>query len=43
LIVAADHALYAAKNEGKNRYAVYAPPAPPAREAVPAQSERKRA
>jgi GGDEF domain-containing protein len=28
LMAAADHALYAAKNEGKNRYAVY-DPAPP--------------
>ncbi len=32
LIAAADHALYAAKNEGKNRYAVSAPP--PQAEAV---------
>ena len=36
LIAAADHALYAAKNEGKNRYAVYepAPPLAPADEAI---------
>lgn len=29
LIAAADQALYVAKNEGKDRYAVYQPPAPP--------------
>jgi len=34
LIVAADHALYAAKKEGKNRYAAYDPSPPPAPEPV---------
>lgn len=29
LIAAADHALYAAKNDGKDRYAVYQPPTAP--------------
>lgn len=29
LIAAADQALYVAKNEGKDRYAVYQPPSPP--------------
>jgi len=45
LIAAADHALYAAKNEGKNRYAVYqpAPPPPPAHETILEQALRKRA
>jgi diguanylate cyclase (GGDEF)-like protein len=43
LIAAADHALYAAKNEGKNRYAVYAPPPAPPHDAVPEQTLRKRA
>jgi diguanylate cyclase (GGDEF)-like protein len=40
LVAAADHALYAAKKEGKNRYAVYnpAPPLVPAPEAMPAQA-----
>ncbi|MGN6310131.1 MAG: diguanylate cyclase [Xanthobacteraceae bacterium] len=33
LIAAADQALYVAKNEGKDRYAVYQPPAPPEPEA----------
>ena len=35
LMAAADHALYAAKKDGKNRYAVYdpAPPLAPARRA----------
>ena len=38
LIAAADHALYAAKKEGKNRYAVYqpAPPLAPKSEQAPA-------
>jgi diguanylate cyclase (GGDEF)-like protein len=38
LIAAADHALYAAKKEGKNRYAVYdpAPPLVPEPEEMPA-------
>jgi len=38
LIAAADHALYAAKKEGKNRYAVYDPAAPlqPEAEEMPA-------
>ncbi len=37
LIAAADHALYVAKNEGKNRHAVYqlSPPLVPVPEAVP--------
>jgi diguanylate cyclase (GGDEF)-like protein len=35
LIAAADHALYAAKNEGKNRYAVYDPAPPLAPEPQP--------
>jgi diguanylate cyclase (GGDEF)-like protein len=45
LIAAADHALYAAKKEGKNRYAVYdpAPPLQPGPEQVPAAALRKRA
>jgi predicted signal transduction protein with EAL and GGDEF domain len=43
LIAAADHALYAAKNEGKNRYAVYAPPPAPPHDALPEQTLRKRA
>jgi diguanylate cyclase (GGDEF)-like protein len=43
LIAAADHALYAAKKEGKNRYAVYdpAPPLVPEAEAMPAPALRK--
>lgn len=36
LIAAADHALYAAKNEGKNRYAAYDPAPPLAPELEPA-------
>jgi predicted signal transduction protein with EAL and GGDEF domain len=47
LIAAADHALYAAKNEGKNRYAVYQPvpppPPAPAHETILEQALRKRA
>ena len=43
LIAAADHALYAAKNDGKNRYAVYEPPPSlaPGYEAVLEQALRK--
>jgi PleD family two-component response regulator len=43
LIVAADHALYAAKKQGKNRYAVYqpAPPLAPKGEETPATALRK--
>src|SRR5665213_3610592 len=43
LIAAADHALYVAKNEGKNRHAVYepAPPLAPAYEAAVEQALRK--
>jgi diguanylate cyclase (GGDEF)-like protein len=43
LIAAADHALYAAKKEGKNRFAVHdpSPPlAPAAHEAIPGESVR---
>jgi GGDEF domain-containing protein len=36
LIAAADHALYAAKNDGKNRHAVYDPAPPLAPEFDPA-------
>jgi diguanylate cyclase (GGDEF)-like protein len=45
LIAAADNALYAAKNDGKNRYAVYdpAPPPAPGYEALLEQALRKRA
>jgi len=45
LIAAADHALYAAKNEGRNRYALYdpAPPLAPADEAMPELALRKQA
>lgn len=43
LIAAADHALYDAKNQGKNRHAVYdpAPPPAPAQEAAFEQALRK--
>jgi len=45
LMAAADHALYAAKNEGKNRHAVYdpAPPLVPGHEAVIEPALRKHA
>ena len=45
LIAAADHALYAAKNDGKNRHAVYdlAPPLAPGYEAMLEQALRKHA
>ena len=46
LIAAADHALYAAKKDGKNRYAVYdpSPPlAPGIDRRVPERALRKRA
>jgi diguanylate cyclase (GGDEF)-like protein len=45
LIAAADHALYTAKNDGKNRHAVYdpAPPLVPGHEAVLQQALRKHA
>jgi diguanylate cyclase (GGDEF)-like protein len=45
LIAAADHALYDAKKEGKNRYAAYgsAPPPSPDTEVPPASALRKRA
>ena len=47
LMAAADHALYAAKKEGKNRHALYDPAPPPApasgADAIPDQALRKRA
>jgi diguanylate cyclase (GGDEF)-like protein len=45
LIAAADHALYAAKNDGKNRHAVYrpAPPLVPVHEAMPEPALRRHA
>ena len=41
VMAAADHALYAAKRDGKDRYAVYDPAPPPAREALPQPVLRK--
>ena len=45
LMAAADHALYVAKNEGKNRYAVYqpSPPLVPDPEAAPELARRRHA
>ncbi len=45
LVAAADHALYAAKKEGKNRHAVYdpAPPLVPGDEGMPEPAPRKHA
>jgi diguanylate cyclase (GGDEF)-like protein len=45
LMAAADHALYAAKNDGKNRHAVYdpAPPLVPGPQAMPELALRKQA
>ena len=41
LMAAADHALYAAKNDGKNRHAVYDPSPPLAPGAMPERALRK--
>jgi len=41
LMAAADHALYAAKNDGKNRHAVYDPAPPPAPATMPELALRK--
>jgi diguanylate cyclase (GGDEF)-like protein len=45
LIAAADHALYAAKREGKNRYAAYEPlpPLAPQADTMPARAARRHA
>ena len=40
-MAAADHALYAAKNSGKNRHAVYDPPATEASIAAEAMPEQR--